>query len=109
MPIVPELDASAQNLNLRMTEGDPLNFQWIVPGAASWAGAYTFRVRIDADTLLELPATASVSNTTDALFVVTTVAAQAALVALTSGYRWDIQQTGGPTRYSGVLFVESQV
>lgn len=109
MPIVPELDASAQDLNLRMTEGDPLNFQWLVPGAAAWAGAYTFKVRINPDTLVSIAATASIVNTVDALFVVQTVAAQPEFVALTSGYHWDIQQASGPTRYSGVMFVEAQV
>lgn len=109
MPVIPELDASAQELNLRMTEGDPLNFQWLVPGAAAWAGNYTFKVRTSSEVLVSIACTATVSNVTDALFVVTTVSAQPEFLHNESGYRWNIQQTAGPTRYRGALFIEAQV
>lgn len=99
----PEIDASASEINLRMTEGDLLNFQWTVLAAAAWAGAYTAWVTIDGD---DIPLTATaVAVSADALFTIAS-APIAELVRNSSGYEWRVKQTGGLTRFGGLLFVE---
>lgn len=103
----PELDASAYDLDLRMSEGDPINFQWVAEGAAAWAGAHTCSVTVG-DVVVPLACTVSVYNTTDALFAVVD-GAQAALVATQSGYPWRIKADAGPTRFAGLLRVEAQL
>jgi hypothetical protein len=106
MSMVPELDASAQRLNIRMTEGDPINWQWIVEDGASWVGLYECAVKIGEDVFL-LDNAVSISTVTDALFAVINDPV-AEFLETSSGYPWDIQQIDGPTRFSGLLFVDRQ-
>lgn len=104
--LISEIDTSAQRVNIRMTEGDPVNAQWLVPGAASWAGTYVTKVLVG-DVEINLACTVTVVNTTDALFVIQDEA-QEDLIPTTSGYRWDIQQDDGPTRFGGLWFVDAE-
>jgi hypothetical protein len=105
--LVPELDASAQRFNIRMFEGDAINFEWIVPDAANWAGTYVFKVGVD-PAPIELAVTVT-SQGLDAKFSVVD-APQVELVATTSGYPWDVQDTvAEETRFAGLLLVDEQV
>lgn len=97
---IAEIDASAFDLNLRMTEGDPINFQWTVEGAAAWAGTHIAYVDV-----YELTATVTVVNTTDALFTITSLPIPE-LIPYPGGYRWGVQEDGGFTRFAGLLFIE---
>jgi hypothetical protein len=102
----PEIDASAGKLNLRMTEGDPINFSWLVLDAASWAGtSFTASVR-DTSGILQSLTVAVTAQGSDALFVMTH-AAIPTLPASRSGYAWAMLEAGGPTKFAGLLFVES--
>lgn len=100
----PELDASAQRFNIRMTEGDPIELAWSVPGAASWAGEYDFTVYVD-DQSIALDSTVEA----DGLDVAFSVSGdpQPLLTATTSGYAWAMSEVGGLTRFAGLMFVES--
>lgn len=105
LTIVPELDASAQRFNIRMYEGDNVNFQWLVPTFSGWAGTYTFRVLLDDGTFLELDNTVT-SVGADALFAVVD-GPQSDLIEKLSGYPWEIEDVAeGLTRYAGLLFVD---
>lgn len=106
LPSVPEIDASAGKLNLRMTEGDPIAFSFIVEGAASWAGStFTAEVRDALGNILTFTVTCSVSNTTDCLIVISHASAPT-LTPTRSGYGWAMLESDGPTKFSGLLFVE---
>ena len=112
MAIRPEIDASAADLDLRMTEGDPIAFNFLVLDAASWAGAtWACEVRasrsVSGTLLTSLAVTAVVESVTN-LDVHITAAADPDLVA-TGSYWWDMQEVGGMTRFSGQFFVMPQV
>jgi hypothetical protein len=105
--LIPELDASAQRFNIRMFEGDAINFEWVVPDTATWAGTYEFKVLVGTTVLsLDINVTA---QGLDAKFSVVDVP-QPELVATTSGYPWDVHDTGADlTRFAGLLLVDEQV
>lgn len=106
--LVPELDASAQRFNIRMYEGDAINFEWVVPDAANWAGTYEFKVLAAGNVVLDLVVMVTAQGL-DAKFSVVD-APQAELVATTSGYPWDVQDTAAQeTRFAGLLLVDEQV
>jgi len=104
--LIPELDASAQRFNIRMTEGDPINFEWVVPDCANWAGAYEFKVLADG-VVLGLDVTVTAQGLDAKFSVVDT--AQPELVATTSGYPWDVQESGEQTRFAGLILVDPEV
>lgn len=88
-----------------MTEGDPINFSWYIEAAASWAGSvFTGSVRGDDGQLVSL-SVAVTAVAADALFVMTALP-QGTLPASRSGYVWALRETGGPTRFNGLLFVD---
>lgn len=104
--LVPELDFSARRFNIRMTEGDAIEFMWLVPNAAGWAGTYEFKVDCG-DYPISLSCSV-VAQDGDALFTVSD-APQEKLVHKPSGYLWSMRQTGGTTRFSGLIFVDGNV
>lgn len=106
--LVPELDASAQRLNIRMTEGDDINFEWLVPTFSGWAGTYDFIVLLDDGTELTIANTVTAQGS-DALFSIIDVP-QPMLVEKSSGYPWAIKDvTEGITRFAGLLFVDQEI
>lgn len=108
----PEIDASAADLDLRMTEGDPIAFNFLVKDAGSWGGS-TFACDVKATQSVTAPALASlavvvtVEAVTD-LDVKLSHAPVPALVA-SSRYYWDLQEVDGLTRFSGWFIVMPQV
>jgi hypothetical protein len=112
MAIRPEIDASAADLDLRMTEGDTIAFNFLVLNAGTWAGAtWACEVRdirsVTGTLLASLAVTATLENVDD-LDVLITHAPVPELVA-SSAYWWDMQEVGGMTRFSGRFFVMPQV
>lgn len=103
--LVPELDASGQRFNIRMREGDPVNWQWIVEGGVAWVGTYVVTVLVG-NTEVSLDSDVSASGA-DALFVIQDTV-QPLFVPTASGYPWDIQAVGGITRFAGLLFVDAE-
>lgn len=104
-----EIDASAAQLDLRMTAGDAIAFNFLVPGVDEWAGtSFICQVR---DTYDSLDALANLTVTATAVGpdcdILITSAAVPALVA--GKYVWDMQETGGITRFGGLFLVEEDV
>jgi len=105
--LVPELDASAQRFNIRMFEGDAINFEWVVPDTATWAGTYEFKV-LAGGVVLTLNVSVTAQGL-DAKFSVVD-SPQPELLATTSGYPWDVHDIGSDvTRFAGLLLVDEQV
>lgn len=107
----PEIDASAAELDLRMTEGDLIAFNFLVLDAASWGGA-TFKADVkesqDVDAPIVISLAVVVTVETANLDVKLNHAATPLLVKSTR-YYWDMQEQGGMTRFSGQLHVMPQV
>ncbi len=112
----PILDASAAQLNLKCTQGDPLSFKFIID--ADWSGSYLSQVRAARERTSTLLATLTVvANLLDAAEVATYAAQKVAAqvghteftITLTAAANtvpagtawWDMQQTGGVTRLTG--------
>lgn len=106
--LVPELDASAQRLNIRMTEGDAINFEWLVPTFSGWAGTYDFMVLLDDGTELPIDNTVTAQGS-DALFSIID-GVKVELVEKSSGYPWSIRDVNEEiTRFAGLLFVDQEI
>ena len=104
-----EIDQSHVELNLRMTEGDPIAFNFLVKDAASWsATSFTSLVRQQADSTLPTLATMIVVVTAQGLDldVKLTSVPVAALTALNSPFAWAMKEVNGVTRFGGFLYVE---
>jgi hypothetical protein len=108
----PEIDASAAELDLRMTEGDPIGFNFLVADASSWGGN-TFRCDVKTQMSADAPVLASLTVTATAdgtgCDILLSSAPIPALIAIDGHYYWDMQEDGGLTRFSGWLLVEPQV
>jgi hypothetical protein len=103
---VPEIDASAGRIDLRMTEGDPIPFSWLVQGAADWAGAsFTAEVRDSEGAIIPLTVVVTAQGL-DALIVLSHVAIPT-LLPTRSGYAWAMREIGGYTKFAGLLRVEA--
>jgi hypothetical protein len=100
------LDTTSE-FDIRMVEGDPVGFSWIIEGV-DWSGAYTFKCSTPGG-LFTTPATAVVSGT-DTLFTVS-AAASTLLAPTLSGHNWSLKKDGasGTTRFKGLLFVDEVV
>ena len=113
MPLpLPTIDISAVELTLRMTEGDPLAFRFVVSDAESWAaGSYSLVVyeHLDeAKTPLLSGTVVSASVSTDPAgceFLITGSSS-----GLLAGERYDywLQELGGSTRFHGPFEVEAK-
>lgn len=112
------IDQSHSELDLRMTEGDPLQFLFWVRDAAAWAAAsFTCSVRKKQDPTTELAAPTVVvaaatgpDPDTSGIMGLNVDITNAAVVALTAvngptKYAWSMRQTGGLTRFGGWLEV----
>lgn len=111
MPVyVPTIDASAAPLNLEMTEGDFVSFNFLVEGEANWASStWVSRVRRasdpDSNILGEFTITAVPQGLdVNILMTSTTVNLLAANI-----YDWDMAQVGGVTRFTGQLIVKPSI
>ena len=107
-----EIDASAAQLDLRMTEGDAISFNFLVKDAASWGGvAFECHVKetqqVGATALADLTVVATTEGA-DCDFLITG-APVPALTASHHTYFWDMQDAGGITRFAGHFYVEKQV
>lgn len=104
-----EIDASAAQLDLRMTEGDTIRFNFLVPGVADWAGSsFLCQVRTDYDSI-DVIATLSVTATASGADVIILISSAAVPALVAGSYVWDMQEVGGITRFGGLFFVERQV
>lgn len=102
------LDASADELDLKLTEGDPISFAFTVADV-DWSGTYLSQIRASPDAaspLVTLTVTATYSAP-DTAFTLTATAAANVLTA--PGAVWDMQLVGGATRLRGRVFVVPQV
>ncbi len=128
----PILDASAAQLNLKSTQGDPLSFKFLID--ANWSGTYVSQVRATRERTSTLHATLTVAavlltTSTAAAYVAQGVAAEAGhtefTISLTAPLNtvpvgttawWDMQQqtpgtppSPGVTRLSGRFLVMPEI
>lgn len=116
-----EIDQSHSELDLRMTEGDALAFQFWVRDADDWAGI-TFvcavhpesgwtTTPITSPTVMVAAANGPDPDTEAfmGLNVDITHAVVAALTHADSPYLWGMKETGGATRFGGFLHVEPRL
>jgi hypothetical protein len=104
-----EIDNSAAQLDLRMTEGDPMAFNFLVRDVQWASGTWEAHVKetLDGDPVAEMTVVMTDEGTdTDVLL---TSAAVPELTAFTGRYFWDLQEVNGLTRFSGYLIVVNQV
>ena len=107
-----EIDQSHVELDLRMTEGDPIRFNFLVLDAASWAGVlFTCQVKQrpgEAESILTNPAVTVTAqgNDLDVLLVKVPVVA---LTNANSPYVWSMKENSGVTRFGGMFYVEPRV
>jgi hypothetical protein len=107
-----EIDQSHVELDLRMTEGDPIRLNFLVLDAASWNGvAFTCLVKQrpgeSEDVLADIDVIATGEG--DDLDVLLTHAPVAALTAVDSPYAWGMKEDTGVTRFGGMFYVEPRV
>ena len=101
------ISQDAEVVHLAWVEGDPLALAFTVEGV-DWSGDYTAQVRAttSSDLLLELTVTATY-NAPDTDFMMTAPAASNTVPG--GQHPWDLQETDGVTRLSGVAKVRPQV
>lgn len=114
-----EIDQSHAELDLRMTEGDPINIRFWVRDAEEWSlASFTCAIRQHPGTenpILAAPvvtvAVANGPNPEDGtgLNVDLVTAADPDLIAANSPYVWGMKETGGVTRFGGMFYVEPRV
>jgi hypothetical protein len=104
------LDASADRLDLKFTEGDPLSFAFSVADV-DWSGTYLAQIRTayDAATVATTLTVVATFNTPNTDFTMTASAAANTLSPGSPAGVWDLQVVGGATRLSGRVIVEPQV
>lgn len=107
-----EIDQSHAELDLRMTEGDPILFNFLVKDASGWAStSFTSLVKQRPGELESALATMTVSVSAlgldlNVLLVSTPVAE---LLSVNSPYVWAMKEVGGVTRFGGMFYVEPRV
>jgi hypothetical protein len=104
-----EIDASAAQLDLRMTEGDSIAFNFLVPGVPEWGGV-TFNCQVRDTHESETPiATLTVVATTEGTGCDIMITSVPVAELVNGKYVWDMQEAGGITRFGGLFHVEKQV
>ena len=107
-----EIDQSHSELDLRMTEGDPINFNFLVKDASNWSTvSFNSEVKQFPDAALEALATLTVVVAAEGsdLDVKLTSAAVDGLTADLSPFVWGMKEVGGVTRFGGMFYVEARV
>ena len=107
-----EIDKSHSKLDLRMTEGDPIAFNFLVKDAALWSVAsFISLVRQQANLALPTLATMVVVVTAEGpdLDVKLNSIPVELLTAANSPFAWAMKEVDGVTRYGGFLYVEPRV
>jgi hypothetical protein len=116
-----ELDKSHSELDLRMTEGDPMDFAFWVRDAQDWAGSlFVAAVHpgsgwtatpLAAPTVVVAAANGPEPENQDllGLNVDITNAPVAALTSADTPFIWGMKDVGGTTRFGGWLHVEPRV
>lgn len=93
-------------LGLEWYPGDPVNLQWRV-AANDWSGTYTAKLRKYADPSSQEIATFTVSAVYDAVNLWTTFTVTTSTAVPAGEYWWSCKQTGGVTRFSGLVLVNA--
>lgn len=96
----------AVDLGLKWYPGDPVSLTWRV-AAVNWSGTYTAKLRkYEAPTSEEL-ATFTVTATYDGTNLWTTFVVSLSTAISEGEYWWSCKQTGGTTRFSGLVIVSA--
>lgn len=104
-----EIDASHSELNLRMDQGDPIKFNFLVKDASSWStSSFTCKVKAAPGEPDVCAPTVVVTAVGADLDVLITNASVALLTAADSPFVWGMKETSGVTRFAGFLFVEPE-
>jgi hypothetical protein len=93
-------------LGLKWYPGDPVNLQWRVADT-DWSGTYVAKLRKYADPASEELATLTVSAVYDAGNDWTTFNVTLATAVAQGQYWWSCKQSGGVTRFSGLVLVNA--
>jgi len=93
-------------IGLEWYPGDPVSLQWRVT-PVDWSGTYVAKLRKYADPASEEIATFSVSAVWDAVNLYTTFTVTLATAVPTGQYWWSCKQSGGITRFSGLVLVNA--
>ena len=93
-------------LGLKWYPGDPVNLQWRVADA-DWSGTYVAKLRKYENPASEEIATFTVSAVYDAVNLWTTFTVTLATAVAEGQYWWSCKQTGGVTRFSGLVIVNA--
>ena len=93
-------------IGLEWYPGDPVNLEWRVT-PVDWSGTYVAKLRKYADPASEEIATFSVSAVWDAVNLYTTFTVTLATAVPTGQYWWSCKQSGGVTRFSGLVLVNA--
>jgi hypothetical protein len=104
-----EIDNSAAQLDLRMTEGDPISFNFLVKDVQWASGSWQAHVKetIDGDPVATMTVLMTDEGTdTDVLL---SSSAVPELTAFVGKYFWDLQEVNGLTRFSGYFYVVNEV
>ena len=94
----------AVELGLEWYPGDPVSLTWRV-AAVNWSGTYTAKLRDNSSPDSTEVATFTVTATYDAGQEWTTFLVTLATAIPTGSYWWSCKQTGGVTRFSGMVQV----
>ena len=94
----------AVELGLAWYPGDPVSLTWRV-AAVNWSGTYTAKLRANSSPDSTELATFTVTATYDAVNLYTTFVVTLATAIPTGNYWWSCKQTGGVTRFSGMVQV----
>ena len=94
----------AVELGLEWYPGDPVSLTWRV-AAVNWSGTYTAKLRANSSPDSTELATFTVTATYDAVNLWTTFLVTLATAIPTGSYWWSCKQTGGTTRFSGMVQV----
>jgi hypothetical protein len=96
----------AVDLGLEWYPGDPVSLTWRV-AAVNWSGTYTAKLRKNENPSSEELATFTVTATYDAVNLWTTFVVTLATSIPQGEYWWSCKQTGGTTRFSGLVIVSA--
>lgn len=96
----------AVNLGLEWYPGDPVNLQWRVADV-NWSGTYVAKLRKNSDPASTELATFTVTAVYDAVNLWTTFTVTLSTAIDVGEYWWSCKQSGGVTRFSGLVFVNA--